>query len=224
ATLAQARENIVADCLAALGLGRVLLRRGLWEEAASAHTEAAPRLRATEEVAAQGLAQLGLGEARRNLDDTDGARQAFAAAQRLYHESGDALSEAAALQSEARTLMAAPELEAAVGRYAQAQRLVERVGDALADAVTRAGFYDAQAMLYAEAIYTLASEQSADGALTVARAYAGRAGKAGRAAASQRLREYDHALPRQGASLAADEATRNKAIARILADARKALK
>ncbi|HLY29646.1 MAG TPA: hypothetical protein VKQ36_01335, partial [Ktedonobacterales bacterium] len=221
--LAQACEATTAELLATLGLGRILLRRGLWEEAANAHQEALPRLRATEDVAALGLAQLGLGEAKRNLGDLMAAQRAFNEAQRLFTASDDALGLIEAWRGEARTLMVAPELEAAVGRYTQAIKRLTQVGEHVADLEARASLFDAQALLYAETIYALASEQSATRATELARDYGGRAGKAGRAALTQRLREYEQTLKATDADVPEEEAHRNKTTAQALAAIRKVI-
>ena len=57
----------------------------------------------------------------------------------------------------------------------------------------------------------------------VARGYSGRAGKAGRAAAGQRLREYEQLIPTKGNDLTKEEVERNKGYIRALGDARKVL-
>lgn len=223
AALAKQSEAALAEALAALGLGRVLLRRGLSEEAAAIHQEQLTRLRAYDDVAALALAYLGLGEAQRNLDEPDPARQAFAQAQRLYAGAGDALGEADAAYGEARVLMDVPEIEAAVGRFRQAMSLVERVGTGIGDAVTRTGFFDRQAPLYGDAIFASARERNNDRAQEVAARYAELAGRAGLAAATQRLREYEQALPTRGADLTKEQIEQAKVTGRILSDARQAL-
>lgn len=223
ATLAKQSEAAVAEALAALGLGRILLRRGLWEEAATAHQELVARLRAYDDVAALALAYLGIGEAQRNLDDADASRQAFGQAQRLYAGSGDALGEADAIYGEARLLLDVPELEAAVGRFRQALELVERVGTGISDMAIRAGFFSHQAPLYGDAIFASAREQHAERALEVAHRYAELADRSGLAVAAQRLREYEQSLPTRGADLTKEQIEQAKVTGRILADTRQAL-
>jgi tetratricopeptide (TPR) repeat protein len=221
--LAQEGETPLQEALASLGLARVLLRRGLYEEAAIGHTEQLPRLRAADDVAALALAHMGIGAARRGLGDADAARQSYAEALRLYAAGEDVLGQAAALEEEGRVLAETPELEAAVGRFQQALALYERVAQGIADAGERASFFDGRAALYADAMLAAAREQNAARALELARSYAERADRAGRAAASQRLRELEQAVPLRGAELTKEQIERNKAIARILADARKAI-
>ncbi|MGH2516467.1 MAG: hypothetical protein ACRDHP_12505, partial [Ktedonobacterales bacterium] len=222
-TLARAAEMPLAEGLAAIGLARVLLRRGLAEEAANVHQEQAPRFRAFDDAGALALVSVGLGEARRGSGDDDGARQAFAQAQKLYAGGGNPLGEAEAIQGEARLLLDVPEIEAAVGRYRRAMELVEQIGGGIADATERARFYDSHALLYAEALFTSARENDAARAQELARAYAGRAGKPGHALAAQHLREYEQSLPTRGAGLTKDDIEQNKAVAHILAAARKLL-
>src|SRR5262249_46662753 len=67
--LARAGEAAIEEALASLGLARVLLRRGLYEEAAIGHQEQLARLRAADDVAALAQAHEGIGEARRELGD-----------------------------------------------------------------------------------------------------------------------------------------------------------
>jgi hypothetical protein len=57
--------------------------------------------------------------------------------------------------------------------------------------------------------------------LELARGYAGRSGKTGRAAASQRLREYEQLIPTKGNELTKEEVERNKGYIRALGDVRK---
>src|SRR5262249_52281080 len=140
-----------------------------------------------------------------------------------FHAVGNPLGEAAALAGEAELLLDVPEIEAALGRFTQAVELVERVGAGLAESGDRATFYDRYAPLYTGAIRAAAIERNAERALALARAYAERADRAGRARAVQRLREYEQQLPLRGADLTKEQIEQNKAIARILADARKVL-
>ncbi len=102
-------------------------------------------------------------------------------------------------------------------------QLIERVATSVNDAATRATFYDAHPTVYADAIVVAAREQNAAHALEVAARYAEHAGRAGRAAASQRLREREQAIPLRGPNLTKEDIERNKAIVRALADARKQL-
>jgi tetratricopeptide (TPR) repeat protein len=221
--VAQSREATLADAVASVGLGRILLRRELWEEAAEAFQVALPRLRVAEDVAAQALTQVSLGEARRNLEDGAGARAAFAEAARLARASGDPLLEAAALEGEARALLTGPELEAAVGRYRQSLRLVQRVGASIADVGDRAAFFDGYASLYSEAIYAAASERAATDVSELAAEFAASATRPGRSAAAQRLREYAQTIPTSGYNLEPDERERNAQITSLLSAARKTL-
>lgn len=221
--LAQEHEATVADALTSVGLGRVLLRRELWEEAAVAFTEALPRLRAAEDVAAQALAQISLGEARRNLADEAGARTAFTEAGRLARESGAPLLEAEALGGEARALLDGPELEAAEGRYRQALALVEGVGDAISDMGDRASFFDGYASLYAEAIYAAARARASDATNTITASLHKRATRTGCDDVAHRLQEYARAIPTSGRDLEPDERERNEQIVELLTAARKTL-
>ncbi|HEX5571145.1 MAG TPA: tetratricopeptide repeat protein, partial [Ktedonobacterales bacterium] len=222
-TVAQAHEATVADASASVGLGRIMLRRELWEEAATTLNEALPRLRAAEDVAAQALALVSLGEARRNLDDATGALAACEQAARLAHESGNPLLEAEALAGEARALLVDPELEAAVGRYQQALALVERVGQSVADLGDRAAFFDGYAALYAEAVFAAARERSQAISLEVATSFATRATRPGRHTAAQRVREFARSIQTSGRDLEPEELERNKQVVALLDAARKAL-
>src|SRR5262249_20554726 len=94
--LARAGEATVEGALASLGLAGVLLRRGLYEEAAIGHQEQLARLRVADDVAVLAQAHEGIGEARRELGDLPAARQAFAEAQQLYRESDNLLGQATA--------------------------------------------------------------------------------------------------------------------------------
>lgn len=220
---AKASELTVAEGLANIGLARVLLRRGLWEEAALGHQEQIARFRAADEAEALVLAQMGVAAARHGQGDFAAARQAYVEAQRLAARSDAVLSQAEAIHGEARVLLDVPEVEAAVGRFAQALELIERVGDGVSDAHDRASFYDGRATHYADAIYASAREQHAARALELTHHYAGRSDRAGRAAAGQRLKEYEQSIPTRGADLTKEQIEQNKAIARILSDARQAL-
>lgn len=220
---AKASELAVAESMAHIGLARVLLRRGLWEEAALGHQEQIARLRAADEAEALVLAQIGVAAARHGQGELAAARQAYVEAQRLAVQSDAVLSQAEALHGEARVLLDVPEIEAAVGRFTQALTLIERVGDALTDTHDQTSFYDGRAAIYADAIYASAREQNASRALELARHYAGRSDRAGHAAAGQRLKEYEQSIPTRGADLTKEQIEQNKAIARILSDARQAL-
>ncbi|MGZ3676441.1 MAG: hypothetical protein ACXVCO_19230, partial [Ktedonobacterales bacterium] len=169
------------------------------------------------------LAQMGVGAARHGQGELTAARQAYVEAQRLAARSDAVLSQADALHGEARVLLDIPEIEAAIGRFTQALALIERVGDAISDAHDRVSFYDGRAALYADAIYAFAREQNAARAQEVAQHYAGRSDRAGRAAAGQRLKEYEQSIPIRGADLTKEQIEQNKTIARILSDARQAL-
>jgi tetratricopeptide (TPR) repeat protein len=225
ASRAAESESPLAEGLARVGLGRILLRRGLWEEASAAHLEQIARFKTADDPAAQALAQLGVGEAQRNLGATDEARRAFVEAQRLYAEVESPLGQAEAYQGEAQTAMTAapPKFEVANKRYARALELVERVGTGLQDAAQRASFFDRAASLYSEAIYAAVRQEDSARTVEVARGYAGRAGKAGRAAAGQRLREYEQLIPTKGNELTKEEVERNKGYIRALGEARKIL-
>ena len=222
-TLAREGEMPLAEGLARIGLARVLLQRGLWEEAANIHQEHVARIRAYDDVTTLALVYRGLAEARRGSRDFDGARQALAQARKLYAGSENPLGEAEAIQGEARLLLDVPEIEAAVGRYRQAIELVEAVGGGIADEAIRAGFYYSRAALYAEAILASARESNAERAREIARAYATNAARAGLALAAQRLREYEQDLPTRGSDLTKEQIEQNKAIGHVLAEARKAL-
>jgi hypothetical protein len=222
-TLAQAREAVVAEVAASVGLGRVLLRRGLWEEAATVIYEALPRLRAAGDLAGQTLAHLSLGEARRNLNDNDASRAAFADASRLARASDNRLLEAEALSGEARLLLGSGELEASTSRYGQALESVERIGASVADIGDRATFFDGYAALYAEAIFALARELASARVAEMASAYAARATKAGSGAAAQRLRDYARSMTTSGKALTPERQSANKAISALLDSARKTL-
>ncbi len=118
ASRAAESESPLAEGLARVGLGRVLLRRGLWEEASAAHLEQVARFKTADDPAAQALAQLGVGEAQRNLGATDEARRAFVEAQRLYAEVESPLGQAEAYQGEAQTAMTAEPAEVRGGEQA----------------------------------------------------------------------------------------------------------
>jgi tetratricopeptide (TPR) repeat protein len=209
--------------LASVGLGRVLLRRELWEEALIAHQEVLSRFREAEDVAAQGLVHLGVGEARRQLGMLPEALESFEQAREVYATAGAPLGEAAAEQGAARVLE--QQGEAAVGaRYQRAVELTLRVGRAVSDVATREAFFDGRAPLFAEAILTSARGAPEGAALDLATAYARVAGRAGRAAAARRLREYEQALPTRGADLSDEAQMRNRAARQHLAAARDALK
>ncbi len=224
AELARQIEARAAEGQANVGLGRVLLRRELWEEAATAHQEMLPRFREAEDPVAQALVHLGVGEARRNLDALADARESFEQAARLYASADAALGEAAAAQGEARVLVELSELEAADGRYARAIELTERIGRALSRTEDRHTFFDSRAQLYAEAIMVAARRQNGARVTELATAYAGLADKPGRANASRLLREYESSLPVRGADVTEDVALRNRAAQRLLASARDVLK
>lgn len=220
---AKANELAVAESLAGIGLARVLLRRGLWEEAALAHQEQVSRLRVADEAEALVLAQIGVAASRHGQGELAAARQSYVEAQRLASQSDAVLSQADALHGEARVLLDVPEIEAAVGRFTQALALIERVGDAVSDAHDRISFYDGRAMLYADAVYASAREQNAARAMELAQHYAGRSDKAGRAAAGQRLKDYEQSIPTRGADLTKEQIDQNKTIVRVLSDARQVL-
>ncbi|HEY7022020.1 MAG TPA: hypothetical protein VH349_12950, partial [Ktedonobacterales bacterium] len=196
-----------------------------WEEASAAHLEQVARFKTADDPAAQALAQLGVGEAQRNLGATDEARRAFVEAQRLYAEVESPLGQAEAYQGEAQTAMTAepPKFEVANKRYARALELVERVGTGLQDTAQRVSFFDRAASLYSEAIYAAVRQEDSARAGEVAHGYSGRAGKTGRAAAGQRLREYEQLIPTKGNELTKEEVERNKGYIRALGDVRKVL-
>jgi hypothetical protein len=223
ASLAQAREAVVAEGLATVGLARVMLRRELFTEAATTLQDTLVRFRNADEPDAQARAYSGIGEARRNLGEVEAARSAFARAAQFASRAADALGEAEALRGEGRTLLDVPELEAATGRFAQAMGIVARVGLTITGEEVRATFFATWAGLYAEAIYTAAREQSAERAQALASDYANRASREGAARAGQRLREFEQSLPTRGADLTKEDIERNKATAKVLAEARKAL-
>ncbi|HEY7850403.1 MAG TPA: hypothetical protein VIC27_10095, partial [Ktedonobacterales bacterium] len=221
--VAQSREATVADALTSVGLARILLRRELWDEAATIFQETLPRLRAAEDVGAQALAQTGLGEARRNLNDRQGAQAAFSEATQLARTCASPLLEAEALGGEARALLAGADPEAAVGRYREALALVDRVGESVADLGDRATFYDGYASLYSEAIFAAATARSEAAVTTFTAAFASLATRPGRQAVALRLREYAQAVPTAGRDLEPDEQERNKQMVALLNIARKAL-
>jgi tetratricopeptide (TPR) repeat protein len=221
--VAQAREATVADALTSVGLGRILLRRELWEEAAVAFQEALPRLRTAEDVAAQGLALISLGEARRNMNDNAGALAACAEAVLLAHDCGAPLMEAEALAGEARALLGGPELETVVGKYQQALALVGRVGDSIADLGDRAAYFDGYVALYAEAIFASARNRAEDAVNAITAALAMHATRPGRQTAAHRLDEFARSLPTSGQDLEREEQDRNKQVIALLESARKAL-
>ncbi|MBF6592394.1 MAG: tetratricopeptide repeat protein, partial [Ktedonobacterales bacterium] len=223
AALAREHEAGVAEGLAGVGLGRVLLRRGLFTEAANTLQEALAHFRSADDPAAQAMVYLALGDARRQLGDLDAARAAFTRAAQISARIESALGEAHAIRGEARTLLDMPELEAAIGRYARAMESVARVSGTINDADVRGVFFDTWAGLYAEAVYASARAANAPRALELAQAYGGRASQTGRARALQQLREFEQALPTKGADLTKEEVERNKVTGKILADARKAL-
>ncbi|HEX5441506.1 MAG TPA: hypothetical protein VFW76_11530, partial [Ktedonobacterales bacterium] len=221
--LAKEREAQVAEGLAQVGLARVLLRRELYTEAANGHQEMLFRFRVADEPEAQALVHLGLGESRRQLGDTEAARQAFAEALRLYQECDDPLGQSDAARGLANALVEQGNTEARE-RFAQAITLVEQVGDAIADASARAGFFDTRAALYADAIAEAAQGHDAERVGALVEDYRVRAGKSGRLALAQRLQEFEHIIPVRSADLTPEEATHNKTVARILGDARRSLK
>src|SRR5262249_2818324 len=118
--LARPREAAVAEGLANLGLGRGLLRRGLWAEGATAPQGLIARFRAAATPGQQALVYLGLGEAQRNLEARDEAQKLYVESARLFRESEHPLGQAEALRGEAGVLLDSGEIEAAVGRYDQA--------------------------------------------------------------------------------------------------------
>ncbi len=219
----QADELALEQGLAGLGLGRVLLRRGLLEEAISTHIDVLPRFRAADDVSAQALTYLGLGEAYRLNGDPERAQEAVSEAARLYTEMGDPLGEAEASESEARLLLDNVELEAATSRIAHALGLVEGVGGKIRDAGARAEFFDGYAAFYCEGMLAAAREQNAESAHALAARYKQHAGKAGVATAVLRLREYEQTLTARGADTSKEDSARNKVIAAILAGSRKML-
>lgn len=221
--LSQAREAIVADALTSVGLGRILLRRELWEEAAVAFQEAAPRLRAAEDASAQALAALGLGEARSHLADMPGARAAFEEAVTLARRSMNPLMEAEALGSLARVILAEGDAAAALGQYHQALALIARVGESIADMGDRAVYFDGYAALYAEAIYAGTRAADDTGAQADAATFAGLGTRAGRSLAAQRLREYAQAISTAGRDMSAEEQKEAQRLSVVLDSARKTL-
>jgi hypothetical protein len=58
----------------------------------------------------------------------------------------------------------------------------------------------------------------------LARAYAGLASPAGRAAAARQLAAYEKALPVRGAEVSPEQTLRNRVVIRLLAAAREAVK
>jgi tetratricopeptide (TPR) repeat protein len=213
-------EARLVEALAAVGLGRVLLRREVWEEALAAHQDHLARLKEADDPAAQALAYVGMGEAQRHLGRLAEAREAFVTGARLYATAEAAIGEAAAAQGEGRVLAERGELEAADGRYAHAVELSERVGRALADEADRHAFFDGRALLYAEAILVAARREGAGRSTQLATSYAGLAGSTGRAVVARRLREDESGLPVRGEQLSEDDILRNRAAARLLAGAR----
>jgi tetratricopeptide (TPR) repeat protein len=223
AALAQSHEAVVAEALAAAGLGRTLLRRELNSEAAATLHDALNRLRGADDPVAQARIGTALGEARLRLGDLEAARSAFVSAAQLAGRSRAALLEAEALGGEGRTLLETQELEAANGMYSRAMSIVERVAGTIPAADQWGTFFDRWYTLYADTIFALASEQNGQQAQAVTAGYAGHADREGRARAAQRLREFEQALPTRGADLTREDIERNKAIAKILGEARKTL-
>jgi tetratricopeptide (TPR) repeat protein len=221
--LAQASELADEQALASLGLARVLLRRGLLQEAINAHTEVVPRLRTTEDTAAQALAYLGLAEGYRLNGDRDLAQDALADAHRLYTEMGDILGEAEAAQSESRLLLDHGDLETARLRVAHALELVEQVGKGLEDGAARPGFFDGYAAFYSEGMLVAARAQQVETANQLALGYKKLSTRVGRAAAVQRLSEYEQAITVRGADLSKEDIERNRATAALLSSVRKTL-
>jgi tetratricopeptide (TPR) repeat protein len=221
--LAHEREAQVAEGQAQVGLARVLLRRELYAEAANGHQEMLYRFRVADEPEEQALVHLGLGEARRQLGDSEAALKAFTEALRLYQECDNPLGQSDACRGLANVLVEQG-TPAAHERFAQAITLVEQVGDAIADEQERAGFYDTRAPLYADVIADAAQAQDAERMRALVGEYRDRAGKSGRLALAQRLQEFEHLIPERSADLTPDEAARNKAVAHILADARRSLR
>ncbi len=221
--LAHDHEAQVAEGLAQIGLARVLLRRELYPEAANGHQEMLFRFRVADEPEAQALVYLGLGEARRQLGDNEAAMQAFTEALRLYQECDNPLGQSDACDGLANALVeqGAPE---ARQRYAEAVALVERVGDAISDADARAAFYDTRSALYADVIADAAQAEDGERTRALVENYRRRASKAGRLALAQRIQEFEHVIPVRSADLTAEEANHNKAVTRLLAEARRALK
>jgi predicted negative regulator of RcsB-dependent stress response len=220
-TLAQASEEVAADALAGVGLGRTLLRRGLAEEAALIVREQLSRLRAADIAEALALAQVAYGDALREKGEADPARQAYAAARKLYAGCESPLGEALALRAEAALLMDAPEIKAAAGNYARAIALVERVGDGLRESDERLSIFDSYAALYGEAIIVAARETNEARVTELAGRFVERVGRAGRAALSQQLRQAEQVISVRSPDMSKDEIERNKVIARTLANARK---
>jgi uncharacterized protein YhfF len=100
---------------------------------------------------------------------------------------------------------------------------VERVGGGVKDGGDRATFYDAYAALAAEALIAAARAGEEGQAEELAARYAANATKTGCAAAAQRLREEEQAIPTRGADLTPERQSRNKAAVALLRAARKAL-
>lgn len=198
ANLAQAREATVADISASVGLARVLLRRGLWEEAATALHEALPRLRAAGEAPGQIVAGICLAEARRRLNERDAAREVLAGALRAARAAEYPLLEADALAEEGRWLRDGGEAEAASGRFTAAIALVKRVASGIKDVGSRAIFYDGYANLYAEALTALAAEPATTEVATLAENYEMAATGAGRATVAQYLANAARSLAVSG--------------------------
>jgi tetratricopeptide (TPR) repeat protein len=221
--LAHDAEAQVVEGLAQVGLARVLLRRELYAEAANGHQEMLFRFRVADEPEAQALVHLGLGEARRQLGDTEAAMQAFSEALRLYQDCDNPLGQSDACAGLANVLVEQGNPEARE-RFGQALALAEQVGDAIADEQVRAGFFDARAALYADALVEAAQAQDAAQLEALVERYRGRAAKNGRLALAQRLQEFEHVIPVRSDDLTPEEAAHNKAVARALADARRALK
>lgn len=221
--LAHDREAQVAEGLAQIGLARVLLRRELYAEAANGHQEMLFRFRVTDEPEAQALVHLGLGEARRQLGDTEAALQSFTEALRLYEECENPLGQSDACRGLANVLVeqGAPEGRQ---RFEQAISLVERVGDAIADEQGRGVFYDMRAPLFADALVEAAQAHDAARVTALVDDYRRRASKSGRLVLAQRLQEFERVIPVRSADLTPEEAAHNKAMAHLLADARRSLR
>ena len=224
ATLAHAHEETIAEALATVGLGRVLLRRKLYAEATGTLQNALAHLRGADDPHAQALATLAMGQARRALGDDDAARSALARAGQLATHADDALLTAEVAREEARSLLDRSELATANRYFEQAISTVERVAGTVPSEEARIGFCGTWSELYAEAIFASASDLHAERALTLATDFAAGADRQARARAAQHLREFEQALPTRGAGLSKDDIERNKAIAKVLSQARQALR
>ena len=222
-SLPQATDAAPVQALADLGLARVLLQRGLWDEALIAHQETVPRLRAAGDRLSLVFVHRGTAEAHLQQGSPDPARQASLEMKRTAQACGAPLLVAEANHLEGRALFELGELEAAVGALSQAIGQVTEVANSLADAAQRARFFGSRHTLWADAVHLSARELNEERTHGLATQYRSLADTDGRAAAAQRLREYEQAIPQRSSDLTKEELQRNRKIVQLLESARKTL-